>query len=178
MFVDSHCHINFPELAARLPEIMCSMAQNQITHALCACVNLPDFPKVLAIAEQYPNVYASVGVHPTTKRRSNPTSRRWSKHDHPQGGCDRRSRTGLLPASRRSGLAAATLPHPDPCGQGMWQAADHPCTQGAGRHFAHHARGRRRHRQGPGGGCTVLPIRWKWRKRQWTWVFIFPFQGL
>lgn len=85
MFVDSHCHINFPELAARLPEIMRSMAQNQITHALCACVNLPDFPKVLAIAEQYPNVYASVGVHPNYKKTVEPDIKTLVKlADHPK----------------------------------------------------------------------------------------------
>lgn len=64
MYIDSHCHINFPELATRLPEIFGTMADNQVSHALCVSVDLPDFPQVLALAEQYPNVYASVGVHP------------------------------------------------------------------------------------------------------------------
>jgi TatD DNase family protein len=64
MYIDSHCHINFPELAERLPEIFGKMADNQVTHALCVCVDLPDFPQVLSLADQYPNVYASVGVHP------------------------------------------------------------------------------------------------------------------
>ncbi|CAN5844080.1 TatD family hydrolase [soil metagenome] len=64
MYIDSHCHINFPELASRLPEIMQAMADNGVTHALCVSVDLPDFPQVLALAEQYPHIYASVGVHP------------------------------------------------------------------------------------------------------------------
>jgi TatD DNase family protein len=64
MFIDSHCHINFPELAARMPEILAKMAENKVTHALCVSVDLPDFPAVLALAEQYPHIYASVGVHP------------------------------------------------------------------------------------------------------------------
>ena len=64
MYIDSHCHINFPELSARLPEIFAKMAENQVTHALCVSVDMPDFPQVLELAEQYPNVYASVGVHP------------------------------------------------------------------------------------------------------------------
>ncbi|MGV7206421.1 TatD family hydrolase [Oxalobacteraceae bacterium A2-2] len=64
MYIDSHCHINFPELAARLPEILARMADNKVTHALCVSVDLPDFPQVLALAEQHPNIYASVGVHP------------------------------------------------------------------------------------------------------------------
>ena len=64
MYIDSHCHINFPELAVRLPEIFDKMRANQVTHALCVSVDLPDFPQVLALAEQYPHIYASVGVHP------------------------------------------------------------------------------------------------------------------
>ncbi len=64
MYIDSHCHINFPELAVRLPEIFGKMAENRVSHALCVSVDLPDFPQVLDLAEKYPNVYASVGVHP------------------------------------------------------------------------------------------------------------------
>ncbi|MES2538817.1 MAG: TatD family hydrolase [Pseudomonadota bacterium] len=64
MYIDSHCHINFPELAARLPEILARMADNKVSHALCVSVDLPDFPQVLGLAEKYPHIYASVGVHP------------------------------------------------------------------------------------------------------------------
>jgi len=64
MYIDSHCHINFPELSVRLPEIFGKMAENKVTHALCISVNMPEFPSVLELAERYPNVYASVGVHP------------------------------------------------------------------------------------------------------------------
>lgn len=73
MFIDSHCHINFPELAARMPEIMAKMAENKVTHALCVSVDLPDFPQVLALAEQYPHVFASVGVHPDYEDTPEPT---------------------------------------------------------------------------------------------------------
>jgi TatD DNase family protein len=64
MYIDSHCHINFPELSVRLPEIFGKMADNHVTHALCVSVNLPEFPQVLELAEKYPHIYASVGVHP------------------------------------------------------------------------------------------------------------------
>ena len=64
MYIDSHCHINFPELVIRLPEIFGKMAENRVTHALCVSVDLPDFPQVLELAEKYPHIYASVGVHP------------------------------------------------------------------------------------------------------------------
>jgi TatD DNase family protein len=63
-FIDSHCHINFPELAANMSDVLAQMRQNDIVGALCISVNLADFPQVLALAEQYPHIYASVGVHP------------------------------------------------------------------------------------------------------------------
>ncbi len=64
MFIDSHCHLDFPELADRLPDLLAHMAANQVTHALCVSVDLPDFPKVRALAEKHTNLFASVGVHP------------------------------------------------------------------------------------------------------------------
>ena len=64
MFVDSHCHLDFPELAERHDEILALMAQNAVTLALCVSVKLETFPRVLALAEAHPNLYASVGVHP------------------------------------------------------------------------------------------------------------------
>ena len=63
-FVDSHCHINFPELAANIDDVLAQMRDNEVISALCVSVNLEDFPHILALAEQYPHIYASVGVHP------------------------------------------------------------------------------------------------------------------
>lgn len=73
MYIDSHCHINFPELAARLPEILAKMADNGVTHALCVSVDLPDFPKIVELAEAYPQIYASVGVHPDYEETPEPS---------------------------------------------------------------------------------------------------------
>lgn len=64
MFVDSHCHVNFPELAAQMPEILVRMKQNGVGRALCVSVNLPDWPGLLSLVEQHEELYASVGVHP------------------------------------------------------------------------------------------------------------------
>ncbi|HYC45358.1 MAG TPA: TatD family hydrolase [Burkholderiales bacterium] len=62
--VDSHCHLDFPELAADVPAALSEMAANGVSHALCVSVTLEDFPKVRALAEEHPNLYASVGTHP------------------------------------------------------------------------------------------------------------------
>jgi TatD DNase family protein len=64
VFVDSHCHVNFPELASRISDVLESMTRNRVTHALCIGVNLPELPGVLQLAADHPNIYASVGVHP------------------------------------------------------------------------------------------------------------------
>ncbi|MDM8357242.1 TatD family hydrolase [Pandoraea communis] len=64
MFIDSHCHINFPELAEQMPDLLARMRENKVSHALCVSVDLPTLPQVLEIAAQHENVYASVGVHP------------------------------------------------------------------------------------------------------------------
>lgn len=47
-----------------MPEILGKMADNEVSHALCVSCDLPNFPSVLELAERYPNIYASVGVHP------------------------------------------------------------------------------------------------------------------
>lgn len=73
MLVDSHCHLNFPELLENLPTIRQAMVENQVTHALCISVTLPDFPQVLALADEYENFYASVGVHPDYENIEEPT---------------------------------------------------------------------------------------------------------
>jgi TatD DNase family protein len=67
MLVDSHCHLNFPELAGDIERILEHMQENQVTHALCVSVTLEDFPGVLALAERYSNLYASVGIHPDSQ---------------------------------------------------------------------------------------------------------------
>ena len=64
MLVDSHCHLDFPGLADRLPAVLAAMQERGVGAALCIGVNLEDFPQVLAIAEQADNLYATVGVHP------------------------------------------------------------------------------------------------------------------
>jgi TatD DNase family protein len=85
MYIDSHCHIDFPELAARMPEILGKMAENHVSHALCVSVDLPDFPRVLDLAKQYPNIYASVGVHPDYPDTVEPTVEGLARlSDHPK----------------------------------------------------------------------------------------------
>ena len=74
MLIDSHCHLDFPDLANNIDEILENMKNNEVTHALCVSVNLEDFPRLLLLAESYPNLYASVGVHPDYEDLAEPKS--------------------------------------------------------------------------------------------------------
>jgi TatD DNase family protein len=73
MLVDSHCHLNFPELASNLPEIFANMEINGVGLALCVSVNLAHFHEVITLAETYPHLYASVGVHPDYEDEEEPS---------------------------------------------------------------------------------------------------------
>lgn len=64
MYVDSHCHLTFPELQSRLPEIRRAMADAAVDRALCICTTLEEFDAVQALAAGHDNFWCSVGVHP------------------------------------------------------------------------------------------------------------------
>jgi TatD DNase family protein len=73
MFIDSHCHLNFPELADNLDDVLAKMKLNEVTHALCVSVDLGKLPQILQLTEQHSNLYASVGVHPDYELPVEPT---------------------------------------------------------------------------------------------------------
>jgi TatD DNase family protein len=72
-FVDSHCHIDFPELREKLPELLETMRDNGVTHALCISVTLSEWPDVMNVAQSHPNIYATVGVHPDYEDTTEPS---------------------------------------------------------------------------------------------------------
>ncbi|MDE2416106.1 MAG: TatD family hydrolase [Comamonadaceae bacterium] len=73
MFVDSHCHLNFPELISQLPQIRQAMAAAQVDRALCICTTMEEFPAVHGLATTYDNFWATVGVHPDTEHMTEPS---------------------------------------------------------------------------------------------------------
>ncbi|MDR2329019.1 MAG: TatD family hydrolase [Comamonas sp.] len=73
MFTDSHCHLNFPELAQDLPAIRAKMDEAQVTRALCISCTMEEFPDVHALAMRYDNFWCSVGVHPDTEGLTEPS---------------------------------------------------------------------------------------------------------
>jgi len=65
--IDSHCHLNMIDLKkfdGSLDNVVTGADQNQVSQILNISVNLSSFPEILATAKAYPNVYATVGIHP------------------------------------------------------------------------------------------------------------------
>jgi TatD DNase family protein len=72
LLVDSHCHLDFPELAARTPQVIERMKENGVGWALCAGVTLERLPAVLDIVRAHANLFAAVGVHPDNEGGAEP----------------------------------------------------------------------------------------------------------
>ena len=64
MLIDSHCHLNFPDLAGRIDEVKDSMRDKGVERAVVISVNVPDYPAVRTLALAHEELWATVGVHP------------------------------------------------------------------------------------------------------------------
>ena len=73
MFVDSHCHLNFPDYADCLDQVRAEMATAGVDRALCISTTLEEFPQVHALAQRFDNFWATVGVHPDNEGVQEPT---------------------------------------------------------------------------------------------------------
>ena len=68
MLVDSHCHLDFPELRGDLEGVLSRMGDNGVTHALTISTTLETYPAVRQVADAAPNLWCSAGVHPDERR--------------------------------------------------------------------------------------------------------------
>ena len=64
MLVDSHCHLDFPDLAAELDAIVARARQAGIRRIVTISTRVKKKALMLAIAEKFPDVFCSVGTHP------------------------------------------------------------------------------------------------------------------
>ena len=64
MLVDSHCHLDFPQLYDDLDAVIARAGNAGVGCMLTICTSVAAMPKVIAIAERYPQVYAAIGIHP------------------------------------------------------------------------------------------------------------------
>ena len=73
MFTDSHCHLNFPELKADLPNILVAMQAAGVDRVMVICTTLEEFDEVHALATAHDNFWCTVGVHPDNEGVQEPT---------------------------------------------------------------------------------------------------------
>ncbi|EHR71461.1 hydrolase, TatD family [Burkholderiales bacterium JOSHI_001] len=73
MFVDSHCHLSFPELYERVDGIRADMAAARVRAALVICTTLEEFDRVQGLAAAHANFWASAGVHPDNEGVAEPS---------------------------------------------------------------------------------------------------------
>lgn len=64
MLVDSHCHLDFPDFADELDDVIGRARAAGVGTMVTICTRLSAFDQVLAIAERHDDVWCSVGVHP------------------------------------------------------------------------------------------------------------------
>ncbi len=64
VIVDSHCHLNFPDFANDLPEIIARAHDSGVAVMQTICTKMEEFARVQEIALANENIYCSVGVHP------------------------------------------------------------------------------------------------------------------
>jgi TatD DNase family protein len=62
--VDSHCHLDFPDFAEELPQVVARAAAAGVTRMVTICTRLKNEPQVRAIAEAYAQVFYAAGTHP------------------------------------------------------------------------------------------------------------------
>ena len=76
MFFDSHCHLSFPELRERVPELLAAMSAAQVEGAVVIATTLEEFETVHALARDHDRLWATAGVHPDTEGLEEPTEAR------------------------------------------------------------------------------------------------------
>jgi TatD DNase family protein len=64
VFVDSHCHLSFPQLKSQLPDVLAAMRAAQVERAICICTTIEEFDEVHGLALAHDNLWSTVGVHP------------------------------------------------------------------------------------------------------------------
>ncbi len=69
MLVDSHCHLDFPDFENELDDVIQRAKGEGVDLMVTICTRVSKFNQVLAIAERFPNIYCSVGIHPHEAER-------------------------------------------------------------------------------------------------------------
>lgn len=72
--VDSHCHLDFPDLVDETAAIIARARAVGVNRMVTICTRLRNEPKVRAIAETWPEVFYAAGVHPMSAHEEPPVT--------------------------------------------------------------------------------------------------------
>lgn len=72
--VDSHCHLDFPDFAEELPEVIARAHGAGVSRMVTICTKLVNLPRVREIVATYPGVYYAAGIHPMSAAEHPPVS--------------------------------------------------------------------------------------------------------
>jgi len=64
MLIDSHCHLDFETFTPELEAIVARAREAGVGGLLTICTRLTEFERVKSIADRFPDVWCSVGIHP------------------------------------------------------------------------------------------------------------------
>ena len=64
MLVDHHCHLDFPDFEATLPEVVARAHAAGVSTLVTISTHIRSFDRIRAIIERYPHVFGSIGTHP------------------------------------------------------------------------------------------------------------------
>ncbi len=98
MLVDSHCHLNFIDLTDfdnDLNQVINQAKENDVGRFLCVCVELDDYPVLCQLAENYPAISISVGLHPNSEITQEPDAEKLCELARQHPACIAIGETGL-----------------------------------------------------------------------------------
>jgi TatD DNase family protein len=64
MLVDSHCHLDFPDFTEELDDVVCRAGKAGVAGMVTISTRVRKFDQVLSVAQQFQNVFCSIGTHP------------------------------------------------------------------------------------------------------------------
>jgi TatD DNase family protein len=65
MLIETHAHLDFPDFANDLDDVLSRAAQAGVTRIVTIGTSLDSSRRAIEFAEKYPAIYATIGVHPT-----------------------------------------------------------------------------------------------------------------
>jgi hydrolase, TatD family len=65
MLIDTHAHLDFPDFAKDLEDVLCRAEEADVKRVITIGTSIESSRRAIELAEKYPSVYATIGVHPS-----------------------------------------------------------------------------------------------------------------